>query len=208
MVWISNIMNKFGYWGISFLIFLENVFPPIPSEVVLTFAGFSVTLEGSKITILGSIIAATIGSVLGAIVLYLIGTLITPKTLKKWLGNKYVKILGFKEQDVDKTVTFFDKWGYLAVLLGRCVPIIRSLISIPAGMFKMNIIKFIFYTTIGSLVWNTVLIKLGAYFGSNWEIVVNYVKNYSYVVLVLLIIIFSIMIILKQKKKRLGKKDK
>lgn len=194
-IWITQIMNKFGYWGILFLIFIENIFPPIPSEVILPFGGFATTVEGSELELIGVILVATIGSVLGAIVLYYIGTLISVEKLEKWLDHKYVRRLGFKQQDVMKTVNVFDKYGVKAVLFGRCVPIIRSLISVPAGMTKMSVWRFTGYTTVGSLVWNILLVSLGAKLGDNWRVVSRVVSDYSDVVLILLIVLFVGLIV-------------
>ena len=194
-IWITQIMNKFGDWGVLFLIFIENIFPPIPSEVILPFGGFATTVDGSELELIGVILVATIGSVLGAIVLYYIGTLISVEKLEKWLDHKYVRRLGFKQQDVMKTVNVFDKYGAKAVLFGRCVPIIRSLISVPAGMTKMNVWRFTGYTTVGSLVWNILLVSLGAKLGDNWRVVSRVVSDYSDVVLILLIVLFVGLIV-------------
>ena len=200
--WITQIMNNFGYWGILFLIFIENMFPPIPSVVILPLGGFATTVEGSELGLSGVIIVATIGSVVGAIVLYYIGTLISVEKLEKWLDHKYVRRLGFKQQDVMKTVGVFDKYGVKAVLFGRCVPIIRSLISVPAGMTKMNIWRFTGYTTVGSLTWNVLLVSLGAKLGDNWHVVSNVVSDYSDIVLILLIVLFAGLIARRFTKRK------
>lgn len=190
--WIVSTMNQFGYFGIFFLIAIENIFPPIPSELILPLAGFMTTQAGSNLTLVGSILVATIGSLLGAAVLYYIGTLISVEKLQDWLSKKTIRRLGFKEKEVMKTVDFFNKYGVWAVSFGRCVPIIRSLISIPAGMTKMNLLQFSVYTAIGSLIWNIVLIYLGAILGANWSRVAEFVDQYSKIVLIILVIIFII----------------
>lgn len=182
---ITQIMNQFGYVGVFLLILVENIFPPIPSEVILTFGGFATTLQDSKLSVLGVIITSTIGSVVGALVLYKVGTLINVKKIDKWLELKWVKRLGFKKKEVDKTVKFFEKYETLAVLGGRCVPIIRSLISIPAGMTFMNVTQFLIYTTIGSLIWNTLLVVLGAKFGENWHQIVDFIDQYQTIVAII-----------------------
>ena len=142
---IIEIMNQFGYIGICLLILIENVFPPIPSEVILTFGGFMTTQ--SEMSVLGVIIVATIGSVLGAIILYLVGRLINKDVIEKWLDGKVGKILRFKREDVEKANGWFEKKGKWTVLFCRCIPIVRSLISIPAGMSKMAFTPFILLTT-------------------------------------------------------------
>ena len=183
---IINIMNQFGYLGISLLILIENIFPPIPSEVILTFGGFMTTQ--SEMSVVGVIVVATIGSVLGAIVLYLIGRLINKDVIEKWLDGKVGKILRFKKEDVEKANGWFEKKGKWTVLFCRCIPIVRSLISIPAGMSKMAFAPFILLTTLGSAVWNTVLVVLGNVAGNSWEKISHIIDKFSDVILVILII--------------------
>ncbi len=194
-------MNQFGYWGMLFLIFIENIFPPIPSEIILPFGGFVTTLEKSEVTVFGLIIFATLGSIFGAFILYWIGTLLNVNKLETWLEKKWIKRLGFKKNEVEKTVKFFEKWEGVAVFFGRCVPIVRSLISIPAGMVKMNLPKFTLYTAFGSLVWNTLLISAGAFLGENWRNVVTLVDEYKNIVLIILSTV-TIILIWRYFKKR------
>jgi len=194
-------MNQFGYWGMLFLIFIENIFPPIPSEIILPFGGFVTTLEKSEVTVFGLIIFATLGSIFGAFILYWIGTLLNVNKLETWLEKKWIKRLGFKKNEVEKTVKFFEKWEGVAVFFGRCVPIVRSLISIPAGMVKMNLLKFTLYTAFGSLVWNTLLISAGAFLGENWRNVVTLVDEYKNIVLIILSTV-TIILIWRYFKKR------
>lgn len=183
---IIQIMNQFGYIGICLLILVENVFPPIPSEVILTFGGFMTTQ--SEMSVLGVILVSTIGSVLGAIILYLVGRLINKDVIEKWLDGKVGKILRFKREDVEKANSWFEKRGKWTVLFCRCIPIVRSLISIPAGMSKMAFVPFILLTTLGSAVWNTVLVVLGNIAGNSWEKISHIIDKFSDVILILLII--------------------
>ena len=164
---IIEMMNNFGYFGIFFLIALENVFPPIPSEVILLFGGFMTTYTKLNIAIV--IIAATLGSLLGAIVLYYIGKILNKERLKKIVSGKIGKILRLKEEDIEKADIWFDTKGQKTVFFCRFIPIVRSLISIPAGMSEMKMQKFLIYTTIGSLIWNTVLTIAGSVASQNWE---------------------------------------
>ena len=150
--WMINLINQFGFWAILFLIALENIFPPIPSEVILSFGGF-LTLH-TKIALWEIVLASTIGSVLGALILYYVGSLFTEARLKKLVNNKFIKILGFKEDDVSKTIAWFNKHGKGAIFYGRFVPIIRSLISIPAGIAQVKLSLFVSLTFLGSLIWN------------------------------------------------------
>ncbi len=183
---IIEIMNQFGYIGICLLILVENVFPPIPSEVILTFGGFMTTQ--SDMSVLGVIVVSTIGSVLGAIVLYLVGRLINKDVIEKWLDGKVGKILRFKREDVEKANGWFEKKGKWTVLFCRCVPIVRSLISIPAGMSKMAFTPFILLTTLGSALWNTVLVILGNVAGNSWEKISHIIDKFSDVILIVLIV--------------------
>lgn len=197
---IINIMNQYGYLGIAFLIAIENIFPPIPSEIILTFGGF-ITLS-TNLTIFGVIISSTIGSVIGATCLYLIGRLLTKERLYKVVEGRIGKLLRFKKEDIDKSEDWFLKKGNITVLLCRCIPIVRSLISIPAGMTKMKTSLFIIYTTIGTAIWNTILTYLGSIAGNAWGAVVEYINMFSKSILVLIILSSIITIIVFYKKRQ------
>lgn len=164
---ILQFLTDFGYLAMFALIMIENLFPPIPSEVILTFGGFLVAQTNLHFSIM--LICSTLGAVIGAMVLYWIGTLISVDRLEYWLDHKWVKRLGFKSGDIKKTFDWFEKYEAKAVLIGRCIPVIRSLISIPAGMNKMPFAKFVVYTLIGSAVWNTILLSIGRFAGASWE---------------------------------------
>ncbi len=200
---IIEIMNQFGYIGICLLILVENVFPPIPSEVILTFGGFMTTQ--SEMSVLGVIVVSTIGSVLGAIILYLVGRLINKDVIEKWLDGKVGKILRFKREDVEKANCWFEKKGKWTVLFCRCVPIVRSLISIPAGMSKMAFTPFILLTTLGSALWNTVLVILGNVAGNSWEKISHIIDKFSDVILIVLIVALIAFLVWHFTKK--DKKD-
>ena len=190
---IISMVNKFGYLGIILLIAIENIFPPIPSEVILTFGGFATTI--SNITVIGTIIASTVGSVLGAIALYWIGRFLNEERIDKLAESKVGKVLGLQKQDIHKAFSWFDSKGKFAVFFGRFIPIVRSLVSIPAGMAKMAMIPFLLLTTVGSLIWNTVLITLGRIAGASWSKIAVYVGGYSDIVLIGFIIIFILGIV-------------
>ena len=178
-------MSEFGYFGVLLLIMLENIFPPIPSEVILTFGGFMTTY--SVMTPIGVIIAATVGSVVGAMVLYSIGLLIDVSRLEK-IVDRWGGFLRLTRKDIHRADAWFDKYGPWTVLFCRLIPLIRSLISIPAGMSGMNFPLFILLTTIGSLVWNIILVSLGVAVGDNWESIVTYMDVYSNIAYALLVI--------------------
>lgn len=195
---IINIMNVYGYIGIFFLIMIENLFPPIPSEIILTFGGFMTTT--SKMSILGVIIASTLGSVIGAFILYYIGKILNKERLIKIVTSKYGKLLRVKPKDIESADKWFDTKGYKTVFYCRFIPIVRSLISIPAGMSEMSIVKFATYTTLGSAIWNTVLVLVGAYAGEKKDIIVEFIDKFSHVILILLIVSFVIFVIWFYKK--------
>ena len=201
---IISLMGQFGYFGVFFLIALENVFPPIPSEVILLFGGFMTTYTSLNIALM--VVAATLGSLLGAIVLYYIGKILNKERLKKIVSGKVGKVLRLKEKDIDMADHWFDTKGNKTVFFCRFIPIVRSLISIPAGMSEMPMAKFLLYTTVGSAIWNTVLIVIGNHVGENWESILGVFDQYSHIVLILLILIFILFIVWfytkKQKKKK------
>ena len=153
--WITSVMEQFGYFGIALLILVENVFPPIPSEVILTFGGFMTTK--SELSIFGVVVASTIGSVGGAVILYWIGRILNVERLERII-EKWGKYLRLTKEDVRKADAWFDKYGPWTVFFCRFIPLIRSLISIPAGMSGMNQWLFLVLTTLGTLIWNLVLV--------------------------------------------------
>lgn len=201
---ILHIIEQFGYFGVFFLILIENVFPPIPSEVILLISGFFSSY--TSLSVFYMILASTLGSFLGAIILYYIGKIFNKERLKKIVNGRLGKILFLKENDIDKADEWFDNKGNKSVFFCRFVPIVRSLISIPAGMSEMPMGKFIIYTICGSMIWNTVLICLGYRLGSNWEYVLTILDKYQIIVIVILVIIFGYVIIKFYRKKRKSKK--
>ena len=201
--WITDLMNEFGYWGVLFLIALENVFPPIPSEVILTFGGFMTQQPDLNLTVVGVITVSTVGSVSGAVILYFVGRLLDVSRLEKII-DKYGHILRLTREDIYKADAWFDKYGIWTVLFCRLIPLIRSLISVPAGMSNMNFPLFIIFTTIGTVVWNTILVTLGASVGENWHEIVKYMDVFSNVIYVLLALLFILCVIwyIRKRKER------
>lgn len=184
--WIIDIMEQFGYFGVFLLICIENIFPPIPSEVILTFGGFMTTK--SELTFFGVVLAATIGSVFGALILYGIGMLIDVERLEKIVG-RYGHILRVTKEDLHKADRWFHRYGYWTVLFCRMVPLLRSLISIPAGMARMRFSLFLFFTVIGTVIWNVILVGLGRALGENWEKILYYMDIYSHFVYLLIVVL-------------------
>lgn len=203
--WIIQIMNQFGYVGILLLIAIENVFPPIPSEVILTFGGFMTTY--TSMNIWGVILFATAGSVLGAIVLYEVGRWFTPEKLQQWLDSSWGKLLHLQKKDVSRAVSWFSRRGKSTVFFCRFIPVVRSLISIPAGIARMSRVNFLILTAAGTFIWNAVLVYLGAFAGASWERIINYTNTYSkftFGVLGILAVFLGVIFY----KKRIAKKTK
>ncbi|NLV90775.1 MAG: DedA family protein [Firmicutes bacterium] len=201
---ILEIINQYGYFGIFLLITIENVFPPIPSEIILTFGGFLTTY--TAMSVWGVVLAATIGSVAGAIILYLIGRILNAERLAQLLNSRLGKLLRLDPEDVRMAERWFGRHGNKAVLLCRCVPIVRSLISLPAGMARMPMGPFLSLTVIGTLVWNSVLVWLGRAAGSAWETIARYVDTYSMIALALLVVLALVVAAMFIKKRFLQSK--
>ena len=163
---MQDVIEQLGYVGVALLVVAENVFPPIPSEIVLPFAGF-VAQRGSESVVI-MILAATFGSVVGALIMYWIAAFIGDERLHAFT-RKFGKWVQIREVDLTRAEEWFDRHATSAVLIGRCVPLIRSVVSIPAGFRRMKLVPYIAYTFLGSLVWNILLIGAGALLGDNWE---------------------------------------
>lgn len=181
--WATDIVERLGYLGVAMLVAVENVFPPIPSEVVLGLAGY--TAARGDAWLVGMIIAATIGSVVGALVLYGLSAAVGPVRLRA-ITIRYGAWIGFGEADLDRAEAWFDRRSRSAVLVCRCVPLIRSLISIPAGFRRMPLGTFTLFTLLGSLVWNTILIVAGYVLAEEWDKVLDYTEPFQYLVLAVL----------------------
>lgn len=178
--WVTDVIDAIGYLGVALLVALESMFPPIPSEVVLPAAGFAAG-DGSA-NVWGMILAATVGSVVGAWWLYLASAAIG-RTRLHALVTRYGRWVGVRPHDLVRAESWFDDHSSSAVLVCRCIPLIRSLVSVPAGFRRMNPVTFTVYTALGSAVWNTLLIGAGYALGDNWEQVSDWVGTFQYVVI-------------------------
>lgn len=197
-------MESFGYIGMAVLILVENIFPPIPSELILTFGGFLTT--HTNLTVAGIVLSATIGSVVGAIMLYYIGLLLPRERLEQIVDGRIGQILHLNKTDIQKAMSWFDKKGKATVFVCRCIPIVRSLISIPAGMANMRLGDFLLLTTLGSFIWNTILVSAGAWAGNSWMKIIHVMNTYSevtYGVFLILILLFLLRWKRKTKKQLL-----
>ncbi len=183
---IQQIITTLGYPGIAFVMFAENVFPPIPSELVMPFAGF-VVAEG-QLSFVGVWIAGVLGSVLGAVVLYYLG-MWAGDTVVRGILRRYGRWLGTSESDYDRALRFFTRYGEWVVFFGRLIPLVRSIISIPAGAEHMPLPRFLLFTTLGSAIWSGLLAFAGMTLGENWEQVTGFVEQYQDVVVVALVLL-------------------
>lgn len=195
---VLGLMGEYGNLAVFLLILIENLFPPIPSEVILTFGGVMTTC--TEMTVLGVIFAATCGSILGAVVLYLVGYLIPSEVLERLAAGPVGKVLHIEPEDVEMARTWFAKKGTAAVFLCRLVPIVRSLISVPAGISGMNPVPFLTLTAAGSLIWNTLLVFLGKIAGNSWEKVTGIFGVYSDIFLMVLGIGTLFVIVIRKVK--------
>ena len=178
--WITSLMDRMGHVGVLILMFLENVLPPIPSELVMPLAGF--TAAQGKLTLWGVILAGTIGSVLGALPLYYIGKVLGQDRLKR-CADRHGKWLTLPGDDIDAAMRKFDHHGSATVFVCRLIPGVRSLISIPAGVCGMNLPRFLLYTTAGSAIWTAALAYAGHQLGENYHAVAKYLGPVTYIVL-------------------------
>ena len=186
--WVQDVIERLGAVGVALLVILENVFPPIPSEIVLPFAGFVAQRGDGSVIVM--IIAATVGAVIGALVLYAIAAVIGPVRLASFIA-RFGRWFGVKPADLVRAEQWFDRHAVAAVLLGRCVPLIRSVVSVPAGFRRMRLAPFVVFTALGSAVWNTALIGAGAILGDQWEKVEPYVAVLQYVVIAAVVLLVA-----------------
>jgi len=178
--WVQDVIERLGALGVAALVVLENVFPPIPSEIVLPFAGFVAARgDGSVAVMVG---AATAGAVVGALVLYALAAAIGDERLHAFVG-RFGRWFGVSRDDLDRAERWFDRHATSAVLVGRCVPIVRSVVSIPAGFRRMRLVPFVLLTAAGSAVWNAALIGAGAALGDRWERVEPWVGALQWLVI-------------------------
>jgi membrane protein DedA with SNARE-associated domain len=186
--WINNLMTSLGYWGIGLLMFLENLFPPIPSELIMPLAGFTVAQGQMNFGL--AVLAGTTGTMVGTFAWYYLGRIVNYQRLENWV-NRYGKWMGVTVTEIDRVNGWFNKHGNKAVFLGRMVPGIRTLISLPAGMNQMPINSFTLYSTLGTLIWTSALTAAGFFLGDNYALIEQYIAPISKVVLFGLIGLFG-----------------
>ncbi len=197
--WAVQTMNQWGGFGVALLIFLENVFPPIPSEVILPLAG--VAAAGPDHSFLEMLAWSVVGSVTGAWLLYGIGRLLGPERLRRL----FIRLPLVNVEDYDKTVAWMDKHGTKGIFFGRMVPGIRSLVSIPAGLYAMPIGKFTLLTAAGSTIWNTIFVTFGYTLGNNWHVIEPYtdvISKIVYVLIIVLVLWWFVKLVQRERRRR------
>jgi membrane protein DedA with SNARE-associated domain len=182
--WVVDVVERIGEVGVGGLIALETVFPPIPSELILPFAGFSASR--GDINVVLAWVMATIGSLVGAYVLYGVGRIISYERVHELAGRRWFVLFG--QGDLERGDRVFERYGGWMVLVGRCIPLVRSIVSVPAGMDRMALGRFTLLTAIGSGVWNAAFIYAGYELGSRYDEVERYVAPVGYAVLALLLL--------------------
>ncbi len=198
--WVLDVIGALGYLGLALLLIAENLFPPIPSEVVLPLAGFLV--GRGDLSLWGALFAATFGSVAGALILYGMG---------RWGGRplvlRYGKWLRVDEKGLRTAEGWFRQYGDWVVLGARVVPVARSIVSIPAGTMEMPVLRFTVLTTVGSAVWNAILIGAGVILGENWQVVERWMGSYSNVVLIAGAVAVGLFLVWRHVRRGGGKQE-
>lgn len=195
--WAADFIDAIGLIGVAALVALENVFPPIPSELVLLLTGFNVSQ--ARFGYVGGVVFATIGSVVGAYFLYGIGRLLSEERLEAFLAG-IGRFVGLKKSDVHKGFQWFERHGSAVVLFGRLIPVVRSVVSIPAGAEKMPLARFTILTALGSFVWNAVWIAIGWGLGDQWEKAGTW-GDYIQYGAVALILVAAIVLVVRTRRK-------
>lgn len=193
--WVAGVVDQLGYAGLLLLIALENLFPPLPSELILPLAGFNV--GQGRMDFLLALVASTAGSLLGALLLYALGAWVGERRIRTWVR----RIPLLEERDVDYGVDWFARHGGAAVFFGRIVPIVRSMISLPAGLERMSLPKFVLYTAAGSAIWNTVLIGAGWILGDRWEDIRPWISRYEIAVIGLVAVAVAIFVVYRWRRR-------
>lgn len=164
--WATDFIDAIGLVGVALLIALESIFPPIPSELILLLTGSNVA--AGRFGYVGGLVASTVGSVVGAYVLYGIGRVLSEDRLERFLAT-VGRVVGLKRDDVHKGFVWFERHGSMVLFFGRLVPVVRSVVSIPAGAEKMSLARFTVLTAAGSVLWNAVWVAIGWGLGNEWE---------------------------------------
>lgn len=182
-IWVQELIEALGYVGLGMVMFIENVLPPIPSEAVLPMAGWLAFEKRGGFTLWGITLVGALGSVAGAMVFYALGHWFGEERVR-YLLRRFGKWLLLSEADFDTALAWFNRYGELVIFFGRMVPIVRSLISVPAGLAGMRMERFTLYTAIGTALWSFLLALAGYILGKNWRLVMDWVGRYEKLVLI------------------------
>ncbi|GLX08344.1 DedA family protein [Microbispora sp. NBRC 16548] len=194
--WAMELTERLGAPGAGVAIALENLFPPLPSEVILPLAGF--TAARGDMSLVAALLWTTAGSVVGALALYCVGALLgRERTVAVAARLPLVKI-----SDIEKAEAWFARHGVKTVFFGRMIPIFRSLISVPAGVERMPLGTFLLFTTLGSLIWNTVFVLAGYLLGENWHLVEEYMGIVSKVVVAAVVLVVVRFAVVRLRERR------
>jgi membrane protein DedA with SNARE-associated domain len=193
--WAVNLMDSLGGLGAALVVGADNLFPPLPSELVLPLAGFSASR--GTFSIAEALAWTTAGSVIGAIIVYLLGALLRRDRTRALIA----RVPLMKVSDFDRSEAWFTKHGAKAVFLGRMVPLFRSVISLPAGIERMNVTKFLLLTTAGSLIWNTIFVTAGYVLGVNWNLVHDYADIFQKIVIAAVAIAITLFIVVRLRNR-------
>lgn len=190
--WVLSVIESWGYPGIFFLMLAENLFPPIPSEVIMPLAGF-LAAQG-KLAFIPTVIAGTLGAVLGTGFWFVIGAWFGASRLKRWAA-RYGRVMTLSPADIDRAQAWFDRKGGAAVLIGRMIPAVRTLISVPAGIARMPLRRFVGYTILGSFLWTLVLTAAGLLLEANFHRVADVIDPVSKVVVAVVVLAYLYRVI-------------
>jgi membrane protein DedA with SNARE-associated domain len=200
---LTELIESAGYFGVGIAVFVESVFAPIPSPFILPFVGFVSSRTDQSLII--SILVATLGAYLGSFPFYFLGRW-GEKAVEKFL-KKFGKYLFIEQEEVDKGFEFFEKYGSSIVFTGRLIPLVRSVISFPAGVARMPFFKFSVYTILGSAVWSTALALAGYLLGGQWEVVIVWLERYENIVILLTILLILGYVVYKILSRKRVKKS-
>lgn len=197
-IWAQEIVHSFGYVGVALMMFIENVFPPIPSEVVMPFAG--VLVARGTFSFAGIVAAGTIGSVVGALPIYYLGARMTQARVRRFI-RRYGHWFLVEEADFDRAFRLFHEYGWVMVIVGRLIPGVRSVISLPAGLDRMPLVPFLALTALGTGLWSALLGYAGIVLGDNWRTVLVVLDQYQTGLLIIVVLCILVFIVRRAKQR-------
>ncbi|MGW4499698.1 DedA family protein [Micromonospora sp. NPDC004336] len=200
--WVAGVIDAAGALGVALLVALESIIPPIPSEIVLAMAGY-LAGEG-RFNVLLVMLAATAGSLAGALVLYWLGAVAGEDRLKRWLDRLPL----VDRDDLEKADRWFERHGRWAVLFGRMIPVVRSLVSVPAGANRMPLPEFVAFTTLGSGIWNALFVGLGYALGSRWQQIERYSNWFDYGIIAVFVVMIAWWAVKKSRRRAARRRER